>query len=610
MAGLLRKQSLVIVAVACMLFVRAAFAQTPPITDAAGSIQGPLTAFGLPAIPKQDPGGDETSANLPTNIGGVRSANQCEGDNCAAFNESFGETGNEASVAIISPSRAFNDAMNSKTLQDRISANTSLGGQALSPLALTFQSWQNASPQSAAAMIEAFKYVQGENAGRDQAAQTIKDTLKSSGNGGDRLYVAYQRCVAELVKNGFTQAAAQEGCLKQQGKGSNLAVLTGETKEEKDLGGPDTLSFIYHPSHPAYQGKRSVYNALSQSWTERDFNNRNLLTNVFDPADNDPKQIKLRHLLFVPTLVGAATESFQNSGEVDRGVRQLAADWLNLFGDIQYVYQEGGVPNSPFMRTAVKRIKPTFTYEEAVGRQSVVQFEPAIFKNKGASNFEQYVAFKTHYVYYTLWQVMSKYCRSSQLVKAGPVNPNADTESFWTPSQTPDPAHISQAEVQTLSTSFATFDRVIGQEFYNYAQQLLMPSQQNLSLCDVMDPTKSAASSEPNLLNAGETSVKKLLSDSPDATNAAAGARYIALTFASIVAADQVNTTVQAGYTLLGNLTGGDIESEARAAGYNLLQVVAPGYGTLEFAQRNAAYYPQLFAVLKERNASAIGKPL
>jgi hypothetical protein len=559
-----------------------------------GNVNGPIGSAGVPLVNLQDTGGNDVNINIP-NQGNPRRDQECEGDKCTI--ESFSEQlSADANIAVVSPMGALKETMNSKKMGDVLSASVSAGGQALSPLALSFQSWNSASPQAAAALDRSLSFAMGFGQQRYQAEQNAQLAFNTSGEGGRKLSEAYRRCMAVLVSQNYTYASAQESCLKQQDK-----VLLSVTKLENP-NAADTLSFKFHPSHPAFKGKRSVFR--NNQWKEEDVLNAGLVGSIFSGEDLQTNQIKLRHLLFVPTLVSASLGAFLKTDEVKRAVTQLAYDWGNLFGDVQYVYQEGGTPNTSFMRTAVRKIKPFFSYQSAVTANNVKQFKADIFKDKGATGFEQYAAFKTHYTYYTLWKVLTKYCRiqaPSSGSEDSPPPPSSD--AFWTPSEVESPIRITRNEVQLLSSSFSTFDRVVGENIYTYAKILFPGGNGGTSMCDMMDPTLPPV--ESKVLEQGETAVSRLLSDKPGASNGVAGVRWLTLTYASIIAGDQVNTSVATGYAILGNLSGGDFESEAKQAGINLLRDVAPNYGSRETAQYFASSYQQFLNVLKERIAPA-----
>jgi hypothetical protein len=562
-----------------------------------GNVNGPIGSAGVPVVNLQDTGGNDANINIP-NQGNPRSNADCEGDKCG-IGESFSEQlSAEANIAVISPMGALKETMNSKKMGDVLSASVSAGGQALSPLALSFQSWNSASPQAAAALDRSLSFAMGFGQQRYQAEQNAQLAFDSAGEGGKKLSEAYRRCMAVLVSQDFTYASAQESCLKQQ----DQVVLTATKKEITDAN--HILSFKFHPSHPAFVGKRSVFK--DNTWKEQLVTNAQYVSAIFPNDIQDTDQIKLRHLLFVPTLVNAGLGAFLNSGTVKTGVIQLAHDWGNLFGDIQYVYQRGGTPNTSFMRTAVRRIKPFFSYQSAVTANGVKQFKADIFNQKGATGFEQYAAFKTHYAYYTLWKVLTKYCRVNQALSSGAGNsgPAPSSDAFWTPSEVDSPNRISRNEVQLLSSSYGSFDRVIGQDFYTYAKILFPAGNDSLSMCDMMDPTLTPVF-DSKVLDKGETAVSKLLSDKPGASNGVAGVRWLTLTYASIIAGDQVNTSVATAYAILGNLSGGDFESEARKAGVNLLRDVAPNYGSRETAEYFELSRQKLINELKERIAPA-----
>ena len=569
-----------------------------------GFATGPLGGSGQPVVKNQDANGgndvdvpDVSEYSLDQGVGGG-STSEGSTVNSADINS---QIGGNANIAVISPMNSFNETMNSSKQAGILSASVTANGQLLSPLALSFQAWESASPQTAASLNRALEFAMGFTNQRYLAEQNADIAFRSAGEGGRKLSEAYRRCVAQLVQgskadgsDGKTYAAAQEACLKQ----SDVRTITNASKDE-NVSVNDILSYKYHPSHPIYSGQRSVL--VDGNWTTKVVNNQDAVRDIFnDPREDlDPKTIKLTHLLFVPTVVNASTGAFQNGAQVTFMIKQLVGDWKRIFGDIKYVYQGGGTPNNSFMSTAVKRVAPSFKYADAIKWYGIKGANPNTPAITNLSGFDQFVKFKTHYAYYTLWQVMAKRCHVEGTDQAG---------SFWTPVPFGDPAsaqHITEDEVQRLSSSFSIFNKDVGQDLYTYATGLV-PKGSAETLCDILDPAASTSTTSVNSQSGygkNETSINKLISQGQAATFGIASARTFFLNYAAIIARDQINTTTNNAYQIVASLTGGDFEAEARVAGINLIaDVTHKQFGADSVSQAyRSLYYNQLLPSLKNK---------
>jgi hypothetical protein len=479
----------------------------------------------------------------------------------------------------------------------------------------------NISPNTATAAIEGVAIANAFTSQRYLAEQNAELAFASAGSQGKVLSEAYRNCVGKLVREEYSYLAAQELCMRNQQK---AAFNKKDLKDARYL--PDEIiNFGAHPSHPLFKGKVSVRQHTGE-WRSIDIDNRiapNLneifpLNNLGPNEEAQKKVIRLRHLMFMPTLAnlipGMNVFPHDQERQVLFAVRQLAGDWLRLFGDIEYSYQKGSQDHSSLMAISVRRLKPTFSYAAAVdllGSGSVGWNRDIFGPTSGnttsnVTGYKQFVTFREHQVYDRLWRVMANYCRVLEKRNGSTdVATKVQFEGFWNLGSGVAPENkVSNLDIEILSNSFMVMDEQLGTDLYIYAEKTLKNSP---NFCDLIDPAKAQNASDPSNLN-GSTSVAKLveqirLSNTTSATDVSVlhQLRSDFFLLAKIIAGDQINTTIKAAFMMLGSISGGDFEAKARDAGFKMVADAAGQYDPDTRRQQLITAYGQFRKLLTDR---------
>ena len=563
-----------------------------------GYVLGPLTGVGIPQSRTKVQEEDNNKIELPESAAEPW-ITQCEGANCQHSDTILmDQPGAPSNISILSPLGSMRETMGSQKMADIFKADATKGGTALSNLSNTIQSWMNVSPNSATAILASLQFAGSFTEQRYLAEQNAELAFANAGSQGRIISQSYRTCISNLIQENFTYAAAQETCMKNQDK----RPIGLDAKEDASF--LKEMDFKSHTSHPLFEGKRSV--PRGNTWEVVDVRNQAApsINTIFDPSDrgnSDPKVIRLRHLMFVPTLSNIALGVFPNPVQVEEGVRQLAADWLRLFGDIEYSYQAGGIPNSAFMGLAIRRIKPTFTYREAVSLAPRKGFPQDLYSENAPTGFKQFVTYREHIVYDQIWRVMSDYCRV--LKKRVPGNTalqDAQYEAFFDLDETDSENKAKDKDIRQISTSFFSFDASLGDDLFRYIKDTIGDKE---VLCDNIDPRLSSDGAGQT---SGLTSVKNLVAqlrfanESKDRSSVTK-LRSDVYTLAQIIAGDQVNSTVAAAYGMLGTISGGDFESRAKASAEMILQSMIGGLNPDARRMQYMNAYREFRIALRER---------
>ncbi len=527
-------------------------------------------------------GAQGEEAATTASIGDVNCDGQYCGDISAA---SVAQLNTKNEIAVNAPLRGFADNMQAKRYQDLLSVVPSsspggVGGQALSPLAVAFSSWNNASAGVAASLDRAFNFSNQLNIQRYLSEQNVDLAFSSSGPAGQQLRTAYRACIARNVKNGKSYGAAQEACISDSVDIQNVTVLALGGDSEK-INATDKLSFKFLNSHP----ESETSDGLGQGAVKvADLVSR-VAPNFFAPDDSDPRSIRLTTMIFVPTLVGLASQPSAASSTAAKQVMDVYLDWKRIFGDLLFQYEGNDVK--------VSRITPKFTYKDAVSNffNNIKQVEADRYTSKPYGPFKQYELFKADYNYYLIWKLLAKYCR----VLNG-VEPESDISKFWVPSSAPaDRKSITKVELQFLSTSSNLFDKTLASNLFDFARSGIDKPGSPYE-CQVIDPElEYAPPSEGSSLGVGETSLKRFYAMKDSDLTVIARVRRVVASLAWIIAQDQINTTVIAGYSLLSGLTSTDFESQAKRAGEAVIGTIARQYGSID----NYASYARSYNIIR-----------
>lgn len=530
--------------------------------------------------------GSETDASI---VGGHIGDADCDSQYCGDLSAAtVAQLNARHEVAVNAPLKGFADNMQAKRYQDLLSvapgaSATSVGGQALSPLAVAFSSWNNASAGVAASLDRAFNFSNQINIQRYLSEQNVDLAFASSGAAGQQLRVAYRACIARNVKAGKSYGAAQEACISDTAAIQNVTLSFGLATNSEDVKDEDRLSFKFLSSHPEatieYKDKEGTHSAKIADRIQL------VAPQFFMPQDKNAKYIRLTSMIFVPPLLGLANQSGgQNIAGAARQVMDVYRDWQRIFGDLAFQYSGNDI--------TVDRIQPSFTYKAAVSNlfNSIKQANPDQYSGRPVGAFKQYEQFKTDYNYYLIWKLLTKFCRVSN-----GIEPDSSIASFWTPSDSAsDKKHITKAEMQFLSTSSSLLDKTFVTNLFNYVN-LGIDKPGTSYACDVIDPElEYTAPTDGSSLGRGETGLKQYYAMKDSDLSIVARARRIIAAVAWIITQDQINTTVIAAYSLLQGLTATDFESQAKRAGEAIINAQAKNYGKIENYVIYARSYEQI----------------
>lgn len=579
--------------------------------------QGPLGSAGVPIIRSNSSGSDDgEKINLPE-VSNQPQAKDClEGSGCVVDNSSINEQLSAPSnVAAVSALGSFRDSISSKLTKDLLSTNNN--GMILSSLSSTVTAWNSVSANSAAGFLGAFTIANGIGTQSLLAEQNALKAFDSAGSQGQILSESYRSCIASLVNqsnasgNRVSYIAAQDICLKGQNKASSSASVDATNINS-------TLSFATHTSHPLYAGVRSVLNSASKKWESKNISNANsgIVKEIKSESTRviDPKSIRLSDLLFIPTSVNSMIGAFgAQSQQMNDTVSFLRHDFLRLFGDVEYGYQEGSNQNSPFMGIAVKKIKPTFTYKQAVADNQVKEFPDDLFGPNSSAGLGQFSVFKEHLVYQRILSLMAKLCRVNNDATATNADDVArvNMTNFWSPDSTfTNDKRATWDDLSSLSTSFGPFDIKFGQRLFLYITSYT--EAKNGNLCDILDPTLVSAALVPATsgqlaLGQGAMSVKRLVELKNNIDYPARQVMEDIDLLAKIISGDQVNSSVIAAAQMLGTISGGNFEDRARTIGVKIISDVAGNYDLMGRQQQYSDAYMKYVSLINGK-ISAKGK--
>jgi hypothetical protein len=476
-----------------------------------------------------------------------------------------------SNIALTSPQGSLKETMEGKSVKNLLSASQ---GHATSPLSIFIQSWKNVSANSSEGMMDAMNLANSLTALRYQSEQAAQVAFESAGSQGKLLSQTYRTCIGNLVEKGFSYASSQEACMKNQGR----RFIPSE--EDVTLMDVPEFSFIHHSSHPKFNGPLSI--KLGNEWSMETVNNANLngVSLIFPgdaPENKNPKIIRLSHLMYIPVLRHL---SFNGStGNIVESYVRSAKQWRELFGDIEFSYQQGTIANSPTMSIAISKIAPTYTYAADAGSVGGDVFPTDLYNTEAVKGFGQYVTFRQHFVYYKLWKVLTKFCRF-KIINTTNTATSAATDAFWTPSTNPtDDNKMTNDDYAHLSISFkdessdGKFTPAFAQDLFDVIQGQINTT--TTPLCDVIDPTLASTATTtttgPRDLLAGETSVKKLVNQGNETNLTIVDIRNLVNSVAAIIVGGQVSNSVHQWSKLVNTIGAGDFESEAKKQAYNLL---------------------------------------